>query len=125
MSDKIILVTNPDEVFLDGLRILCIDLNSDQASILTSALKVLENQQDIIVYVWKLGDSIEWLIDKKHKSSLIFFNAESENQTIVGYMTAQNNSYYFGNLRDIKLVNNCVVFDVLDCKNILEKRIYE
>lgn len=122
MADKIILVTDPDDILSDGFRILLVDLTEIQAAIFTSALTKLDTDKDIIVYVWKFGNDIRWVIDKKLKSSMILFNANSDNQTLIGYMAAQNNSYYFGELRDIKIVNNNVIFDQNDCKDILEKK---
>ena len=38
--------------------------------------------------------------------SIIIFNAEADDQTMIGYLTAQTNSYYFGQLRSLDSVNN-------------------
>ena len=70
-----------------------------------------------------MGDSTNWMLDKKHKSDLIIFNAESTNNTVVGYMAAQKNSYYFGTLRDLSGVNKSAVYDVSSIKEILERTI--
>lgn len=121
MIDKILLVSSPDDVQIDGLRILFIDLDDSQGSIISQALSELDFNQTIIAYSWKNGNPLDWLFDKKHKSQIIIFNADSLNQIIVGYMAAQKNSYYFGTLRDLSGVNKSAIFDSTNCKEIFER----
>ena len=123
MSDKVILITPPDDVLLDGLRILLVDLTPEQSQLISNALTQIESIPTVIVYVWKTNDSIDWLLDKKLKNELIIFNAESENNVIVGYMAAQANSHYFGTLRSLSLANDSTIYNTDQIINILEKTI--
>jgi hypothetical protein len=110
MTAKISVVTSPDDVFEDGFRLLVVDLDQPQSEMISSNL--LEISRDkIILYSWKTSDSNLWLSDKKNKSDLIIFNADSGNQLLVGYLAAQSNSYYFGTLRDLNIVNSNVILD--------------
>jgi hypothetical protein len=123
MTDKVILVTAPDDILIDGLRILLVDLDPEQTQLVSTALTQLETIPTIITYLWKTGDTVDWLLDKKHKSKLIIFNANSENDVIIGYMTAQPNSHYFGILKSLSIVNNSAIYNVDQISNILEKTI--
>jgi len=121
MSDKILIVTPPDDTLLNGIRILHVELNEEQSQIASSALINSNTQHTIINYVWKMSDSVEWLIDKITKSNFILFNANSDaNDLIIGYIAAQPNSYYFGTLRDLNLVNNSVIYNADQIINLLE-----
>jgi hypothetical protein len=124
MSDKILVVTPPDDTLLNGIRILHVELNEEQSQIASSALINSNTQHTIINYVWKMGDSVEWLMDKVIKSDFILFNADTPNngatELIIGYIAAHANSYYFGNLRDLNLVNKSVIYNSDQIINILE-----
>jgi hypothetical protein len=124
MSDKILIVTPPDDTLLNGIRILHVELNEEQSQIASSALINSNTQHTIINYVWKMGDSVEWLMDKVIKSDFILFNADTPNngatELIIGYIAAHANSYYFGNLRDLNLVNKSVIYNSDQIINILE-----
>ena len=124
MSDKILVVTPPDDTLINGVRILHVELNEEQSMIVSSALINSNTQHTTINYVWKMGDSIEWLLDKVPKSNFILFNADRPNngatELIIGYIAAQPNSYYFGTLRDLNLVNSSVIYNSDQIINILE-----
>ena len=124
MSDKILVVTPPDDTLINGIRILHVELNEEQSMIVSSALMNSNTQHTVVNYVWKMGDSVEWLLDKVIKSDFILFNADSPNngatELIIGYIAAQPNSYYFGNLRDLNLVNTSVIYNSDQIINILE-----
>ena len=124
MSDKILVVTPPDDTLINGVRILHVELNEEQSMIVSSALMNSNTQHTVVNYVWKMGDSVEWLMDKVIKSDFILFNADSPNngatELIIGYIAAQPNSYYFGNLRALNLVNSSVIYNSDQIINILE-----
>jgi hypothetical protein len=124
MSDKILVVTPPDDTLINGVRILHVELNEEQSMIVSSALMNSNTQHTVVNYVWKMGDSVEWVMDKVIKSDFILFNADSPNngatELIIGYIAAQPNSYYFGNLRDLNLVNKSVIYNSDQIINILE-----
>jgi hypothetical protein len=121
MADKVVLVTFPDDILIDGVRILLVDLTREQSDIVSQSLTELETIPSIIAYSWKIGDPLNWLFDKMHKSHLIMFNAASDDQQLVGYFAGKSNSVYFGDIRALKLVNNSAVFDVEQCKEVLTK----
>ena len=123
MSDKVILVTPPDDILVDGLRILLVDLTQDQTQMISDVFTNLKSIPTIVAYVWSQTYDTEWLLDKKLKSNLIIFNANSENDVIIGYMAAQSNSYYFGELKDLKIVNNSAIYSTEDLSILMEKTI--
>lgn len=121
MNNKILVVTSPDDTLLQGIRIAHVDLTEEQSSIVSSGLLTSQLPVDAINYVWKFNEPTDWLIDKLIKSDIIFFNADSLNQTLVGWLTAQRNSYYFGNLKDLRLVNDRAIYSVDYVSTLLEK----
>jgi hypothetical protein len=125
MSDKVIIVTPPDDVQIDGLRILLIDLTHEQTNLISQSLTRLETIPTTITYVWNTSNDIQWLLDKKHKSFLTFFNADSDNDAIIGYMAAQANSYYFGNLKSLSLANQNAIYDTEQIFNLMENVIQQ
>jgi hypothetical protein len=72
--------------------------------------------------MWSFGE-LDWLFDKKHKSSMLFFNAEQENQELVGYLAAQPNSYYFGTMRSLGIINRRAVHDKQQFLNLIREKI--
>ena len=125
MSDKVIIVTPPDDVQIDGLRILLIDLTHEQTNLISQSLTRLETIPTTITYVWNTSNDVQWLLDKKHKSFLKFFNADSDNDAIIGYMAAQANSYYFGNLKSLSQVNQNAIYDTEQIFNLMENVIQQ
>jgi hypothetical protein len=106
MSDKVIIVTPPDDIHVDGLRILLVDLTLDQTQLISEALAQIQEMPTIVTYVWQTGNDIEWVLDKKHKSYyLTIFNADSQNDIVVGYLAAQNNSYYIWRPKKIRFLS--------------------
>jgi len=120
MSNQIIIVTNPDEVLADGFRILTMDLSSAQSLMVSTALSQLKSTSLIVIYVWNTGDDVDWLLDKKQKSSMILFNADSTNDLIVGYLAAQSSSYYYGTLKSLSKTNTKAIYDVSQTLHLLE-----
>ncbi len=113
------IITSPDDKFIDGVKILCVDLVHDQSQLISNTLINLNPQCDLALYVWKSGDNIDWLLDKKDKSDIIFFNAESIHQSLIGYLAAHKKSYYFGILKDIDRINNKAIYNVDFLKTIM------
>lgn len=123
MSNQVIVVTSPDDVQNDGVRILLVNLTSEQTQVISDSLTNLENIPTIITYVWNSVDDKDWFIDKKHKSDIIIFNADSEDQLITGYLAAQRNSYYFGTLKILSAVNKSAIYTIDHTISILEDAI--
>lgn len=122
MSDKILLVTDPDDSFEQGLRILVAYLEPDQSSLISDCLLGFQSMPNIIMYSANELSDNRWMIDKIQKSDLIIFNADSSNQTMVGYLAGKMNSCYFGNLKDLFVVNTAVILDPHQLKENLERR---
>jgi len=120
MTDKVIVVTHPDDVLEDGLRLLLVDLTQEQLQTVSNVLTQLDTALTVITYIWTPAITTDWLIDKKHKSQWIIYNAESNDQAIVGYLTAQRNSSYFGTPRSLKGVNKSTILSIDQCQNIIE-----
>jgi hypothetical protein len=123
MIDKIVLVTPPDDVLVDGIRLLLVDVTIPQSQMVSSVLTQFETIPTVVAYMWSSGDSVDWLIDKKHKSDIIIFNADSDNDIVVGYLSAQPNSYYFGNLKLLSTVNRSAIYNTDQIYDLLEKLI--
>jgi hypothetical protein len=125
MTNKVVLVTPPDDVGTDALRISIVGLTESQTSIVSEALTALEVIPEIVLYVWTESNTVAWLIDKKHKSDLIIFNAEMDNAEIAGYMAAQPNAHYFGNMRSLGITNKRTVFDLAQCEQLIKEKVTE
>lgn len=123
MSDKIILVTPPDDILVDAVRFLLVDLSRDQTQHVSDTLARLDSPSTIVLYMWNSADNVEWLLDKKLKSQAIIFNADSDNDIITGYMAAQSNAHYFGTLRSLSNANNRAIYNIDQIYNLMEKTI--
>ena len=121
MTDKILIVTNPDDTLIDGIRLLLVDLTAEQSQLVSNALLTANCKFSIINYAWTTNDSVEWLIDKKHKSDIIIFNADASNDLIIGYLAAQPNSYYFGFLKSLAKINDSAIYTTDQILTLLEK----
>jgi hypothetical protein len=125
MTEKILIVTPPDDILLQGIRILHIDLDDSQGSVVSDALMQTSLSNNIINYVWKMGNRVDWLLDKTPKCDLIFFNAggaaDPGRDLIMGWISAQPQSYYFGILKDLHLVNDRAIYSAEDVVTLLEK----
>ena len=113
------MVTAPDDTLINGGRITVIDLTAEQTALVSTALTELDSIPCIVTYIWSAQDDVSWALDKIQKSQIIIFNADSINQTLVGYIASKMNSYYFGTLKSLNQVNNSVIYDVDQCKTIL------
>jgi len=102
-----------------------IDLTHEQTNLISQSLTRLETIPTTITYVWNTSNDVQWLLDKKHKSFLTFFNADSDNDAIIGYMAAQANSYYFGNLKSLSLANQNAIYDTEQIFNLMENVIQQ
>ena len=125
MSDRILVVTEPDDTLLQGIRVVHVNLTEEQSGIVSTALLQSTLPNTIINYVWRMGDSVSWLMDKVTKGDLIIFNADSPNngaiELIIGWISAQPRSCYFGNLKDLNIVNNRAIYSIEDISFSLEK----
>lgn len=124
MSDRILVITPPDDILLQGIRILHVELTEEQSSIISAALLNTTLPHTIVNYVWKMGNPVSWLLDKISKSDIVIFNADvppNGTDIIIGWVSAQPNSYYFGDLRDLHLANDHAIYSVEDVSNLLEK----
>ncbi len=125
MTDRILVVTPPDDILLDGIRISHVNLNEEQSNIVSAALLNSTLPHTIINYVWKMGNPVDWLLDKIAKSDLVIFNADGPvdpgRDVIIGWTAAQPRSYYFGNLKDLHQANDRAIYSVEELTTLLEK----
>lgn len=125
MSDRILVVTQPDDTLLQGIRIVHVELSEEHSALVSNALMQTTLPHTIINYVWKMGDSVAWLIDKIVKGDLIIFNASPENngaiELIIGWVASRPQSYYFGTLKDLHMVNDRAIYSVEEILTLLEK----
>jgi hypothetical protein len=123
MTNQVLIATSPDDTLVDGFRILAIDLDIEQSKILSDSLLETNLSETVVLYNWKITDDINWLLDKKIKSNLIIFNADSQDQTVVGYMAAQKNAYYLGTLKSLSKINNRAIYSRGDLNTLLNQNI--
>ena len=124
MSDRILIVTPPDDTLLQGIRILHVELTDEQSSTVSSALMESNLHHTIINYVWKMGNRVDWLLDKIPKCDLIIFNADvppNGTDIIIGWVAAQPQSVYFGNLKDLHMANDRAIYSTEDILTLLER----
>jgi len=119
--NNITLVTAPDDIHIDAVRILTYDLDNDQSQLVSNALTSMDNLYDTVMYIAKSNDDPQWILDKKIKSSIIILNAESDNQTLVGYLAAQPGSYYFGTIKTIGQAKTNILRNVDDVIKMMEE----
>jgi hypothetical protein len=119
MTGKVLVVTTPDDVMIDGFRLLLVDLDADQTKTISDSLLKISSDTSVITYMWGSNDDSYWLLDKKAKSDLIIFNANSQNELIVGYMAAQKNSHYFGTLKTLAQANAKAIYASEDCESLI------
>ena len=119
MTGKVLVVTTPDDVMIDGFRLLLVDLDADQTKTISDSLLKISSDTSVITYMWGSNDDSYWLLDKKAKSDLIIFNANSQNELIVGYMAAQKNSHYFGTLKTLAPANAKAIYASEDCESLI------
>lgn len=112
MTAKILIVTPPDDTLLQGPRLLLVNLDDDQSSVVSAALLNWSRLDNVINYVWHQGQPMDWLWSAVVKSNLIIFNADHTSSDLInGYLAALNKSCYFGNLKHLQMVNDHVIFD--------------
>ncbi len=122
MSNKVSLVTAPDDVLEDSFRILLIGLTQEQSSVISDSLHKIDDLPNVVIYIWN-NESPEWLFDKKNKSHLIVFNAGMNNPELIGYFSAHTKAHYFGLLKTLGIINNRVIHDSDDFLITLQKYI--
>ncbi len=123
MTNQVLIATAPDDTLIDGFRLLTVDLDLEQSKIISDCLLEADLSETVILYNWKNLDDIDWLLDKKIKSNLIIFNADSQNQTLVGYMASQKNAYYLGTLKSLSLINNKAIYSRGDLTSLLNQNL--
>jgi hypothetical protein len=123
MSNKVTLVTAPDDIITDGLRILLVGLTTAQSSVISDALNNLDTIPNTVIYIWNQHDDLPWVFDKKQKSQLIIFNSEMDNKELVGYFAAQSKAHYFGILRSLEIINSRAIYDLDQLLVILKEHI--
>lgn len=123
MSDQVIVVTPPDDILIEANRILLFDPTVEQTQLISQSLASLEFDVTVIFYIWRSGDDLEWLLDKALKYDLLILNAETIEQTMLGYLFSKPNSYYIGNIRSLSSLKNNQINDQDHLNTILKERL--
>ena len=123
MTDRILVVTAPDDILQSGIRIAHVNLSQPQSQTISQALMQSTLPHSVINYVWNRGDSKQWMFDKIAKTDLILFNADCDEESamLIGWLSADPRSYYFGNLRDLNMVNDRMIYNSADILKLMEK----
>lgn len=123
MNNKVSIVTAPDDLLQDGIRILAYGLEKEQSTAVSNVIFNLKDFKPTIIYVANGDDDQQWALDKKQKCSIIIFNADSADQIMIGYLAAHANSYYFGELRTLDSINRNKIYSQEQLKNIMEEKL--
>jgi hypothetical protein len=122
--NKVYLVTAPDDVTYDSKKIICVGLDDTQREIVSQTLQRFKSMPTTVLYIWNNGESREWLLDKKQKCNIIIFNANNEDQSLVGYFAAHDNAFYMGEIGYLSRVNNKVVHDADELHKLIKEKVY-
>lgn len=122
MNEQVVIVTSPDDFIADGFRFMTVDLTEPQTTLVSDALLSLSKIGRIICYSYRSDDPIEWFLDKKSKCDFIVFNAESNNQLLIGYLAAHKHAFYMGVLKTLSKANKSAIYSVEDVVNLLTLR---
>jgi hypothetical protein len=123
VNNKITIITAPDDILQDGVRILFYGLEKAQELLVSSVIYNLKEYKPTVIYVGNGQNDSTWILDKKQKCSIIIFNAEARDQTMVGYLAAQPNSYYFGTLISLNVANENKINSKEQLTKIMEDQI--
>ena len=123
MNSKIVLITAPDDVEYDALKIAAVDLAPEQSESLSQVVKNLDIDRDINLYVYNLWDDLKWIIDKSSKADIVFANAGSDNQQLLGFLASKRHTHLFGESALGKALNKEPVFSQQQLEHILGKEL--
>jgi hypothetical protein len=118
MNDKVLVVTAPDDVLVNGPRICLVNLDPEQSKLISDILLNIRLDTVLVIYMWTGKDSTDWFLDKFYKSDLVIFNADTYD-ALTGFVSSSKKSYYFGNLKDLSAANPRVLYAYDDCKNLI------
>jgi hypothetical protein len=123
MSERVIVVTPPDDILVDAKRILLFDPTVEQTQTISQCLSNIDLDTSVIFYIWRVGNDLDWLLDKSLKYDLMILNAETQEQSMLGYLFSKPNSYYVGNMRSLSRLKNNQINDTDHLNTILKERI--
>lgn len=120
-SNSICLVTPPDDVLYKAKRLLLVDLTLDQQNFVSDVLR--ETSSNFVVYVWNVGDDIEWLLDKQLKSDVVLVNLQSTEQLVVGYFLGYRKTFYFGDSKKVQKFSANAIYSTEQLLNTIEDQL--
>lgn len=123
MLDKVVVVTSPDDVLIDAKRILLFDPTIEQTQLISTCLANNDFGCDIVFYIWRFGDDINWLLDKILKYDIAILNADTQEQALLGYIFSKPNSYYIGNIRSLDKLKKSAILDIDHLNTIFKERL--
>lgn len=116
-------MTPPDDVLVDAKRILLFDPTIEQTQLISSCLSSNNFECDIVFYIWRSGEDIDWLLDKILKYDIVILNADTDHQSMLGYLFSKPDSYYMGNIRSLSKLKNSAINDIDHLNTILKERL--
>jgi len=121
------LITPPSKLFNETYSFLMVAPSDALKENINSVLK--ETEQNLNLYLWEDGDSIEWLIEVANSVNSILLDIDNfDHKWLIGYFLMKEATYYLTSSQDslYNVINTKRVYDAQQFKegeNNFEKKI--
>jgi len=121
------LITPPSKLFNETYSFLIVAPSDALKENINSVLK--ETEQNLNLYLWEDGDSIEWLIEVANSVNSILLDIDNfDHKWLIGYFLMKEATYYLTSSQDslYNVINTKRVYDAQQFKegeNNFEKKI--
>lgn len=121
------LITPPSKLFNETYSFLMVSPSDALKENINSVLK--ETEQNLNLYLWEDGDSIEWLIEVANSVNSILLDIDNfDHKWLIGYFLMKEATYYLTSSQDslYNVINTKRVYDAQQFKegeNNFEKKI--
>ena len=121
------LITPPSKLFNETYSFLIVAPSDALKENINSVLK--ETEQNLNLYLWEDGDSIEWLIEVANSVNSILLDIDNfDHKWLIGYFLTKEATYYLTSSQDslYNVINTKRVYDAQQFKegeNNFEKKI--
>lgn len=120
------LITPPSKLFNETYSFLMVSPSDALKENINSVLK--ETEQNLNLYLWEDGDSIEWLIEVANSVNSILLDIDNfDHKWLIGYFLMKEATYYLTSSQDslYNVINTKRVYDAQQFKegeNNFEKK---
>jgi len=120
------LITPPSKLFNETYSFLMVAPSDALKENINSVLK--ETEQNLNLYLWEDGDSIEWLIEVANSVNSILLDIDNfDHKWLIGYFLMKEATYYLTSSQDslYNVINTKRVYDAQQFKegeNNFEKK---